>query len=78
MKVYQDPFWQVTAAILFVVIAMGFAGTSDLEEAQRQEAEYCENVANKVWPDYAGKFSEVCPKNRPAKTGYTAPQKGGQ
>ena len=73
MKFYQDPFWQGCAIVALVIVAFGTAGTSDIEEAQRQEQEYCDNVAAKVWPDYNGNFSSVCLKGNPVKTGYTVP-----
>ena len=49
----------VIACIGFV-IALGVAGTSDFEEAQRQAEQYCENVQSGVWADYNGTYDKFC------------------
>lgn len=46
--------------LAFILLALGFAGTSDLEEAQRQEAEYCDAVHHGKWPDYRGDYRQSC------------------
>lgn len=46
--------------LLLFVAVMGIVGNGDLEEAERNETEYCENVASGAWPDYRGNASEVC------------------
>lgn len=44
--------YQVILAVIGIVIAMGIVGQSDLEEEQRQHAEYCEMV--KLWKQTKG------------------------
>ena len=44
--------YHVILAALGLFIAMGIVGQSDLEEAERQEAEYCEMV--KLWKQTKG------------------------
>ena len=44
--------YQVIIAGLGLLIAMGIVGQSDLEEAERQQAEYCEMV--KLWKQTKG------------------------
>lgn len=44
--------YQVILAGLGLLIAMGIVGQSDFEEAERQEAEYCEMV--KLWKQTKG------------------------
>ena len=44
--------YQVILAGLGLLIAMGIVGHSDFEEAERQEAEYCEMV--KLWKQTNG------------------------
>lgn len=44
--------YQVILGLLGLIIAMGIVGQSDLEEAERQEAEYCEMV--KLWKQTKG------------------------
>lgn len=42
---------KIIIAVL-VIFAIGRIGASDYEAAKLQEKTYCENVANKVWPNY--------------------------
>lgn len=44
--------YQVILAGLGLLIAMGIVGQSDFEEAERQQAEYCEMV--KLWKQTKG------------------------
>ena len=44
--------YQVILAGLSLLIAMGIVGQSDFEEAERQQAEYCEMV--KLWKQTKG------------------------
>ena len=53
--------YQVILAVIVLVIAMGIVGQSDFEEAERQQAEYCEMVklfkqtkGQSGWPAYNG------------------------
>jgi hypothetical protein len=53
--------YQVVLAIIGLIVAMGIVGQSDLEEAERQQAEYCEMVklfkqtkGQSGWPAYNG------------------------
>lgn len=53
--------YQVILGLIGLVIAMGIVGQSDLEEAERQQAEYCEMVklwkqtnGQAGWPAYKG------------------------
>jgi hypothetical protein len=44
--------YQVILAVIGIIIAMSIVGQSDLEEAERQQAEYCEMV--KLWKQTKG------------------------
>lgn len=44
--------YHVILGLFGLVIAMGIVGQSDFEEAERQEAEYCEMV--KLWKQTKG------------------------
>ena len=53
--------YQLILAVIGLVVAMGIVGQSDLEEAERQQAEYCEMVklfkqtkGQSGWPAYNG------------------------
>jgi len=48
------------AILLFVMAVMGIVGNGDLEEAERAETEYCENVDSGAWPDYRGVYAQGC------------------
>ena len=44
--------YQVILAFIGIIIAMGIVGQADFEEAERQQAEYCEMV--KLWKQTKG------------------------
>jgi hypothetical protein len=44
--------YQVLLAVIGLIVAMGIVGQSDLEEAERQQAEYCDMV--KLWKQTKG------------------------
>jgi hypothetical protein len=53
--------YQVILAVIGLIVAMGIVGQSDFEEAERQQAEYCEMVklfkqtkGQSGWPAYNG------------------------
>ena len=50
----------IALAVVTLVAALGLAGNGDLEEAERAQTEYCENVESGAWPDYQGNAAEVC------------------
>lgn len=43
---------RILLAVAALVAALGLAGTSDFEEAQKQQDRYCEFVADGTWPPY--------------------------
>jgi hypothetical protein len=51
--------WQSTI-IAGLIIAFCWISTLDYAEEQREQAEYCENVARGYWPDYNHNAAEVC------------------
>lgn len=53
--------------VVLVVALFGIVGHFDYEDAKQQEALYCSNVKNSVWPDYDGTYDEVCAKDYGAK-----------
>lgn len=50
------------AIIVGIVLALGIVGHMDFEDAQQEEISYCENVRDKVWPDYNGTYKSECLK----------------
>ena len=50
-----------TILIVAAVVALfGIVGHFDYEDAKAEEALYCSNVKNGVWPDYDGIYADVC------------------
>ena len=43
---------KVFLVLLFAFIALAIAGTSDVQEAKRHEAQYIEFVCKGLWGDY--------------------------
>lgn len=57
----------IPVAMLLVLVAFGFVGQMDYEDAQAQEAHYCDMVKAGHWPDYQGTYRREClpPKSVP-------------
>ena len=50
-------------AIVLAIIAfstLGWAGESDYQDAKREQAEYCQNVKDGVWPDFRETYDSEC------------------
>lgn len=45
---------------LAIGLLLGVVGSMDYEDAKGEEALYCDNVKNGVWPDYDGTYADVC------------------
>ncbi len=45
---------------LAIGLLLGVVGSMDYEDAKAEEALYCSNVKNGVWPDYDGIYADVC------------------
>ncbi len=54
-------------AVLAIVAAFGFVGAMDAEDAEVQQALYCDNVKSGVWPDYEGTYVSECEKTHGPK-----------
>lgn len=52
----------IAAFVVAFVLALGWAGSQDEDEARRQAKEYCANVHSGLWPDYNGNYSLYCEK----------------
>ena len=46
--------------IILCIASFMWASHNDYEDALRDQAEYCKNVKDKVWPDYKGVYKESC------------------
>lgn len=52
--------FKIAAGLALILIAAAWAGTSDYQEAKRQEAVYCGNTESGAWPDYKGNAEVIC------------------
>ena len=55
------------AAFLAFFAAFGLVGAMDYEDAEAQQALYCDNVKSGVWPDYEGTYVSECEKTHGPK-----------
>ncbi len=52
----------VVLVVVAVLALLGVVGQMDYEDELAQEANYCKNVRDGVWPDYDNIYEEVCKK----------------
>jgi hypothetical protein len=43
-----------------VILAFGIVCHFDYEDEEEAEALYCDNVTDKVWPDFKGTYKKYC------------------
>jgi hypothetical protein len=60
----NDSFWKIAAVFALLLVALGIVGSGDLDEAERQEAQYCSMVESGHCPDYNGNYKELCRQPR--------------
>jgi hypothetical protein len=51
---------QATLALVGVFLLLGLMGRMDYEDAKAEEANYCEMVKAKLWPDFRGTYRREC------------------
>lgn len=47
-------------AICAFIVALLYSCNMEFEEELKEEADYCRDVANGVYPDYHGNYDKVC------------------
>ena len=52
---------------LAIGLLLGVVGSMDYEDAKAEEALYCDNVKNGVWPDYDKIYDSECTPERIAE-----------
>ena len=57
---------QTLLALVAVLLLLGLMGHMDYEDAKAEEANYCEMVKAKLWPDYRGTYRSECRRPIPA------------
>lgn len=50
------------AIVVGIILAFGVVGRMDYEDKQLEAVSYCENVRDKIWPDYNGTYKKDCPQ----------------
>lgn len=53
---------KTTAAIVALLALYGLAGAMDYDDQQAEQAQYCEMVRERLWPDYRGTYRAECPQ----------------
>lgn len=48
------------AIIIALLLLLGIVGRMDTEDEEAAAVTYCENVRDKVWPDYKGIYKKEC------------------
>lgn len=46
--------------VAIIVMLYGIVGRMDMEDEEAAAVAYCENVRDKVWPDYKGIYKKEC------------------
>ena len=47
---------------IMLLLALCMVGSMDYEDQQTEQAQYCEMVKAKLWPDYRGTYRKECRK----------------
>lgn len=47
-------------SIVAILLMFGVVGAMDYEDEQAAAVAYCENVRDKVWPDYKDTYKKEC------------------
>lgn len=50
------------AALVALLLLLSLVGHLDYQNAQEEEAYYCEMVKARLWPDYRGTYRTACAK----------------
>ena len=48
--------------VIAIIFLFGVVGAMDYEDEQAAAVAYCENVRDKVWPDYQETYKKECKK----------------
>lgn len=54
--------YRIAALLVALVLLLGIAGHFDYEDKQVDQAQYCEMVKAKLWPDFRGIYRKECGK----------------
>ena len=52
--------YRMAAILAALVLLFGLAGHMDYEDQEAEEAQYCDMVKAKLWPDYKGIYRQSC------------------
>lgn len=51
---------QIILGLVVLLMLFGVVGAMDYQDEQEEAIAYCENVRDKVWPDYKGIYKKEC------------------
>ena len=54
--------YRMAAIMAAILLLLGIVGRMDLEAADEDQAQYCEMVKAKLWPDFRGTYRKECRK----------------
>lgn len=54
--------YRMAAILSAILLLLGIVGRMDLEAAEDDQAQYCEMVKGKLWPDFRGIYRTECLK----------------
>lgn len=52
--------YRIAALLVALVLLLGIVGHFDYEDQQADQAQYCEMVKAKLWPDFRGTYRKEC------------------
>lgn len=53
---------RIIFGLVAIIVLFGVVGSMDYEDEQAAAVAYCENVRDKVWPDYKEIYKKECKK----------------
>jgi hypothetical protein len=52
--------FRIAALLVALVLLLGLVGHFDYQDQEAEEAQYCDMVKAKLWPDYKGIYRQSC------------------
>jgi len=52
--------YRIAALLVALLLLLGLVGHFDYQDSIAEEAQYCDMVKAKLWPDYKGIYRQSC------------------
>lgn len=52
--------YRIAALLVVLLLLLGLVGHFDYQDQEAEEAQYCDMVKAKLWPDYKGIYRQSC------------------